>query len=325
MPQTPKTQVKNKSATNSSSNHEQFLNDFNNKKKIFDSTIANMKEFTPSTGENNKTKRSTRVSNDEKSTKAHLSDTHDSATSFLIEQVKYMFNLNAALIESVKILNSRCQALEDTVSVLDIENKEIKTACESLTKKSNDMQISNSNVCISDSSLTPHHEGQDFVRSIEQKIDDLQQLNLNSTMLLRGELVNELITKKESDPSNTLKILVQEKLNELLPDSNEIIRNKITSARTIGKDKKAIRVDLVSNQVRNNTVNSIRRIRHDGLYAYDFLTLNRYKLFLSARNKANGNENIEWVRTKSGFVIYRSKSHNKVFTINSANDIEKMT
>ena len=268
-------------------------------------------------------KKPTRSNIDDK--KAQLSGQISNHDSFMVEHLKYIYELNQALITSIQSLEEKYKILAGKNDELRLENQELLLKYDNLHKPPNAVNIQQPNDETAPGAFNDNKSEDvkvipnDMITVLQNKIDSIEQKNLNSTFLLNGNSALEMINSSNS-VLDDLRILVKDKLRSMLPAEEKSQVDGIDSVAIFGRNKNIIRITTNSNKIRNNLLKTVKITKPSELYASECLTKLRYKLYMTSRFLAKNNPEIEWVRTHNGNILYKRKSDPKINTISNEFD-----
>ena len=298
-----------------------LINDFEEKKRIFESTINQLKEFNPSLN------KSPNVAGNSRFTRQQLvnvtpnekmSTPSNNLESFSIEQLRFLFQVNQSLLKTVQNLQEECLELRKETKLLNNENSNLKDRYSELEKRVKD-------VYESEQSLEKSKESSVDVNKliqIEKKVESLEQGYESNSIILQGKKIEYIIKNTESDQ---MKEILSRELSKFLDDTNNDVVEAITSVRVFGREKNIAKLEMKSNEMKVKLLTKIKRQKPVDIYISEFLVASRLKLFHRTRYLTKDfREKIDWVYTRNGNIFYRERDSKKSFLIRDDNDFEKL-
>ena len=177
--------------------------------------------------------------------------------------------------------------------------------------------------------------------SLETKIDDIEQHALANVLSIQGEEVDRILSTTSSGPSEStrsgkMSTDGRAALNENLTGArkagdaylrssiinilqancdNSLLDSDISAVNVIGREKKSLKVTLVSKYQRDKVLRSIKTSKPKGIFVAEFLTKHRSKLFFKARAARKENECIEGAYVRDGAIYCKVTNRERPYHI----------
>ena len=321
-----------------------LVNEFERKKKYFEEAIHKLKKFSPKN--ENKRKNSKEIPPTTRQTRNQAADTTSPKTpnilsvkakpftptsspinqphssTFIFEQIQYLYDINLALLESVNKLQNDYQDMMKHNSIIEEENVKLRFQCNELKEKVDSGHIDTTNQC----SAVSHPISPTTVDKLNLKITNLEQHQVNDSVIIQGTLLEDCtVNLQESNTANNLLNSVHKKLHDNLPTHNNDDRSIVKSikhATVVNKNKHIIKLDLPCKNSKINLIKLIKSTKPPGLYISEFLVPERKRLFDATRLAVKDHRDIvDRINTRNGTIYYRESRTKAYYSVKSYEDL----
>ena len=166
---------------------------------------------------------------------------------------------------------------------------------------------------------------QTSITSVNDRLEKIEQnININ-TLVCRGTAVDDLINSTSSRESPNLERLKGEICRIACGD--DVTGIDITNMRVnvFGREKKCVKINCANSTNKLHILKQTRTRKPQGFYVSEFLTPNKLKIFHNLRNlKKQHPQKIKSVFTRGGNIIYTFHNSNRLFQVNSLNDLSSI-
>ena len=210
----------------------------------------------------------------------------------------------------------------DCLNKINLQNKKLLDIVESITVKiENVSEVNkNSSEVVSDPNVVPAAVG--ALSDVNNRLEKLEQ-NVNQNVLIcRGANVESLIKKSEVDGKPSLERLKGDLCKSVCGEEVTNINISEVKVSVFGKAKKAVKVECPNLASKVHIIKKARARKPQGLFVNEFLTDNKLKLFFNARalKKLHPNK-IKAVFTRGGNVCYSLADTNRFYQISSIGEL----
>ena len=219
--------------------------------------------------------------------------------------------------------NSSLSTVIQCLNKLNVQNKRlldfVEVVCENVKK------------CVPIVTPEPNNEGdtaaqkQQSIASVNDRLEKIEQnININ-TLVCRGTAVDDLLKSSPSRESPNLERLKGEICRIACGDDVtgiDIINMRVS---VFGRDKKSVKISCANSTSKLHLLKQTRARKPQGFYISEFLTPNKLKIFHNLRNlKKQHPRKIKSVFTRGGNILYTLHSSDRVFQVNSLNDLSNI-
>ena len=191
--------------------------------------------------------------------------------------------------------------------------------------------------------------------SLETKVDDLEQHALANALSIQGAEIDRFLSSNRTEPpsigscpnTRTGKIstdgntALNENLTAVRKGGDAYLRSAvlnllqancddtlhasdISSVNVIGREKKFLKVTLVSKYQRDKVLRFIKASKPKDIYVSEFLTKNRSRLFFKARAIKKENDCVDSVYVREGAILCKVRNRDRPYHITNDEHFQQL-
>lgn len=157
------------------------------------------------------------------------------------------------------------------------------------------------------------------INQIDARLDQVEQLSLSTILKLDGELIAKKIEKHNSkDPKDHIKF-TKDIIEEINKAGNNLVKEEeVTNVSIVGKDKKHLKVNVVTSEIKIKILKTFKLNKPVDFYASQYLTRNRVSSLFRLRSIKRGNPRVESVYSYSGNICCKLSNVDQIFYLNNS-------
>ena len=163
--------------------------------------------------------------------------------SFIVDQMKYLYDTNMQLITIVKDLQSKYDIVAKNHNESNLINNDLKTELQSVETKIK--TISEENKILKEKSSIIENFDNKIVNNLENNISKLEQNAVNNYIIMQGHKVNEIISQSEIN-NEDVKLKIKEYLASIFDQNDKYLIDDIGDVKIYGRNLKFLRLQLSS-------------------------------------------------------------------------------